>query len=675
MPKFASLNPAIRNQNGQQFVQPSAGTVNSATSSHPAMLMELPAGSMIVNGQYLDAKTLAPKFGKIPGPVSFNIQGSQVSGPHAIITSNFRQMTQLSNGLNSWLVSSYGRLNNNIYDPQYNKLHVYSCFPGGSGNNTGASPFNSRWGSVHLYLTTGSGSGPAYTVWDGVTEESAANININPAYASALAYTNPGYTPMAFRVDTSSPSSTRFLWCTQGASTTGVNGIAQLYSTTTNFQPLMSDTTNPLTFTPSLLQGTSLSVLGHTLFGVSNANTRAYLYSNTVFIWFFEMVSTGLITPNLTSPYTTYVFLKKMTYAGAETTIISYWPKGLDGTHWPTQNLQENGTSVSVIIPTFDIVAAPQIRFRKLVIDKINSSEIVSNLAIANDPAGTISSMIYRKNGYSQFLYTQRTAGGGTINDNGYRALKQIMTWQTTMPSGNTYIMMGVAQTAGDTDVNLVNYYKDGYRSFGNPQLDVNQQFNIWAWQLDAGLNTATYVSESDFKAVAPKYYFPLSTNWDTLYVGSMAEYPVDRVYAFNEQLLQWREIQSFPYNSYQVAVDGQNRLWTLNTQGTPYAFSWDSINLETVVVPYTASVTFANVDLLYLGTNISTTANVDVFDAYGTRKSASLTLTVVGGGMTFADGTTSNTFTTSSTVSTLYEFTVTGASYSRVVATINQVN
>ena len=437
----------------------------------------------------------------------------------------------------------------------------------------------------------------------------------------------------------------------------------------------MYDTTAAPNYNAGTTNSVTLAIMGLTQNGQLNASTRIYLYADNNSIWFYEFITNSAPLTNANNNTTQYIYLKKMSYGGTETIIIGYWPKGLDGTHWPTQNLNNTTANVSIIIPVFDYINTPQVRFKKLIIDKASSTEIVANLTVANDPGQTISTAIYNKNGYGN-LYASFTAGqgGGTVNDIAHRAMKNIMSWVTTMPSGNTYVMLGVTQFTNVDDFTFLNYFKNGTKSYGYPQLDANQQFKIWSFQLDAGLTTATYISESDFSQIAPKYYFPLNDNWNTLYVGSMADPAVDTIWVFNEQSYTYQKIQTLPYNAAQVCVDGQSRLWTVTTPGSNYATSRDELNLETITIPYTANVQFANVNLIYTGANISTTANVDVFDAYGTRKSASLTLTIVGSGMTFVDGTSSNTYTTSSSITTPYAFTVTGGNYSRIVATINQI-
>jgi hypothetical protein len=679
MPKFATVNPIYHYTAPTVFSLPQANGASSSYGALPAMIMELPAGSMIVNGQYVDAKTLTPKFGRIPGAVCANQASQSTSAPYAIVTSAFRQMTMMPTGMTSWLLSSYGRLNNNVYDSQYNKLHVYSVFPGTITYNSGypvAGGFPGKLTSPAVYNISPY-SPVAYSLWDGTTENSAADISISPAYSSAAAYNGQyGYTPMVFRIDTSVVSSTRYLWHTQGVYSYTVGTLAQqLWTTATQAYCLMYDTTAAPNYNAGTTQSASLVTLGQTLQGVSNADTRIFLYADNNSIWFYNFVTNAAPLTNANNNTTQYVYLKKMSYGGTETVIIGYWPKGLDGTHWPTQNLNNTTANVSIIIPVFDYINTPQVRFKKLLIDKASSTEIVSNITVANDPGQTISTAIYNKNGYGN-LYASFSVSqsGGTVNDVAYRSMKNIMSWVTTMPSGNTYVMLGVTQFTRDADTTFLNYFKNGAKSYGYPQLDANQQFKIWSFQLDAGLTTATYISESDFSQIAPKYYFPLNDNWNTLYVGSMADPAVDTIWVFNEQSYTYQKIQTLPYNAAQVCVDGQSRLWTITTPGPNYSTSRDELNLETITIPYTANVQFANVNLIYTGANIATTANVDVFDAYGTRKSASLTLTIVGSGMTFVDGTSSNTYTTSSSVTTPYAFTVTGGNYSRIVATINQI-
>lgn len=684
MPKFATINPIYKLNAGPGMNNLTQNNVTMTQGAQPALIMELPAGSMIVNGQYVDAKTLTPKFGRIPAPIVVGNNVTNTNGPpYAIVTANFRQMTLLGNGLNSWLVSAYGKLNNNIYDGQNNKLHVYSAFPGSSNV---AFSVNSPWPRAIGPTVTPqtSTSGPfSYSIWDGTTENANHDYTFNPAHGGAGVYSNYGFMPMLFRIDLTTPTSTRYLWHTQGFySTSSGTYYQQLYIGTpapTGQQYLMYDTTNPITHNPSTLQQTAVSTQNQTLVGTSFQHTRAFLYADNNYIWFWETQwnSTSLPGPariNHPTQTTQFLFLKKMTYGGTETTINNIIPKGLDGTHWPTQNLNETTSSVSIIIPTFEYVTTPRVIFRKLVIDKTSSTETFSNLVTPNDN-GNVSTRIYNTQGYGN-LYASYSQGGGVVNDDMWRGLKHILTWVTTMPSGNIYLNMGVEQMTTSPDSTLQNYFKPGYRSYGFPMLDVNQMFKIWTYQLDAGLTTATYISESDFSQTCPKYYFPLNDNWNTLYVGGMADYPQDTVWVFNEQYYQWQKVQTLPYNASQVAVDGQSRLWTVTQPGAGSNFRdvRDEINLETITLPYTANVVFANVNLIYTGANISTTANVDVFDAYGSRKSANVTLNIVGSGMTFIDGTTSNTYTTSSTVTTPYSFNVTSGSYARVVATINQI-
>jgi hypothetical protein len=685
MPKFATINPIYKNNASTGYNNLTQNNCAMTNGAQPAMLMELPAGSMIVNGQYVDAKTLTPKFGRLPAPVVVGTSSTATwTPPYAIITANFRQMTQLANGLNTWLISSYGKLNNNIYDGQYNKLHVYNAFPGSSNNGTGSIPgswYNKSWGPIVQPVA----SQPpfSYSVWDGTTENAAHDVTINPAWSTG--YSNSGYTPMVFRIDLTTPTSTRYLWHCQGFYAATVSGYyQQLYITSpaaSTQQALLYDTTNPLTHNPSTLQGASLISLNQVQVGPNLHHTRVFLYADNNFIWFWEMQNISGTNPAPSNAnyaptnLTQYLYLKKMTYGGTETTINSIIPKGLDGTHWPTQSLNDTVSSVSIIIPTFEYIGTPRVIFRKLVIDKASSSETLSNLTIPNDN-GNVSTRIYQTQGYAN-TYAQLavfTKGGGVINNDMYRAFKQMMSWVTTMPSGNIYLNLGVAQTTTDTDTTINNNYRNGNRCYGYPHIDANQQFKIWSWQLDAGLTTATYMSESDFSTIGPKYYFPLNDNWNTLYVGGIIEYPQDTIWVFNEQYYQWQKVQTLPYNATQVAVDGQSRLWTIVTPGNNWSTSKEEINLETITLPYTANVVFANTSLIFTGANISTTANVDVFDAYGTRRSANVTLNIVGSGMTFIDGTTSNTYATSSTVTTPYAFTVTSGSYTRVVATINQV-
>ena len=188
--------------------------------------------------------------------------------------------------------------------------------------------------------------------------------------------------------------------------------------------------------------------------------------------------------------------------------------------------------------------------------------------------------------------------------------------------------------------------------------------------------NTLTYHSIIDFpnRREMPTYYMPYNAAGTQLLVTTS-----HTLYSLNFSATNgWYISDSEPVSVRSMGIDSTGRVYigtrfsyydTANTQqdGRGYYSMYQYIPPNPVVV----EVTPASAELLYENTNINTSVTVNALNSSGTRVVANVRLVITNSCMTFTDGTTSKTITTSSSADTTVSVIVTGAGKPVIVASI----
>lgn len=141
------------------------------------------------------------------------------------------------------------------------------------------------------------------------------------------------------------------------------------------------------------------------------------------------------------------------------------------------------------------------------------------------------------------------------------------------------------------------------------------------------------------------------------------------RIYSFNNST-GWGLSSTITENVLACGRDSLDRIWYL-TRSSKYGSSEFDVHLLTPSLPVTISITPETTSYTYAGSNINSYINISAYNASGARLATSVKLVIEGASMTFSDGSTVKTITTSSSAETQANIIVTGAGYTNITASV----
>jgi hypothetical protein len=196
---------------------------------------------------------------------------------------------------------------------------------------------------------------------------------------------------------------------------------------------------------------------------------------------------------------------------------------------------------------------------------------------------------------------------------------------------------------------------------------------------LDEGCRTwVTYsVDPADPKAltyhsktiipVTPMNYYWLNDSRTLLAVLTGA---LTYIYSFNGNT-GWTLATTISDKIVEIGRDSLDRIWYVTQSDKDGGSFFPSIHLLTPTLPVTVSIVPASSDYTYAGSPINTTLTLNAINASGSRIATNVKVVIEGASMTFSDGTTIKTISTSSTADTTVNVIITGAGYTNVTASI----
>lgn len=141
-------------------------------------------------------------------------------------------------------------------------------------------------------------------------------------------------------------------------------------------------------------------------------------------------------------------------------------------------------------------------------------------------------------------------------------------------------------------------------------------------------------------------------------------------IYSFNASS-GWTLATTITDKIVEIGRDSLDRIWYVTQSDGPSGSSAPSIHLLTPSLPVTVSIVPATTSYTYAGSPINTTLTLNAINASGARIATNVKVVIEGASMTFSDGTTVKTITTSSSADTTVNVIITGAGYTNVTASI----
>ena len=623
-------------------------------------------GNIIINGTYHDAATLAPKLGRfdyVSDAGTTNMQTQVATNTQYPSNPNF----YLRGGVNwnmpyggCWYyVSGFGKLTTGLRDnTMFNRQYYLNLGKNSLDTWTGSMP---GWGYVFSSgFTDGGNTYNTTQIYDDTTDTAAFN-SYGPAAISAQGLT-AGFmfanvavagTPLNANVQVVGPNTdgSVYRW-SYGPGTTAAGTVGG--TTTANMFNFLPNQTSVGAYNPLHKD----AYYGHnaittTDYGTSSTTRHTQILTFTSnLVYFIEhtlSASAGTGNVNLTNVF----FVKKMTYAGTETTITSH-PQWMYGLKLPTPMLNETTLTANVVYPLFNTVTANasygNISLMRLDISKVLNSETLNLMSITNSPGQRIYNL----------LGVSNTIAPGTYNDTYWKYHSMFRTWNVTGTGGQNYLMMSFENTG----YSLASYNNNNNLTtlpatiYNNTVLNDNgggfarsQCFKIWSFTIDANYTSAVYQAESDFGNVYPRWYYPLRSDGMIQYMAAMDGTMTDRVIRFNESTYQWSIVNTLPYRADTVGIDSNSRIWVSSTYGANpvKGYGLSSLYLEGNVLPQIVTITPYSTSYSYSGGNITTNLSVSTTNIFGNLVAANVVVSLTGG-MVFANGTTSAYIATSNT-------------------------
>ena len=373
------------------------------------------------------------------------------------------------------------------------------------------------------------------------------------------------------------------------------------------------------------------------------------------------------------------------------------------GTYWRIQFLGYSSVDGSpLFINSYTSTATPKWNVTKFS-HASTTSPSVSQLYTysgAFTPGGTNAggdtTMRYRNTAFSHWYVDPRVVAGTTrvlykpYYDSAGNYHPVVVTWDTTNDTftreDDVTITGGLSSTYADTS-GIFN--ESSSLQYGNDNVTVNETFvsggvryiTVMHLQyqncLDEGSRTwVTYsIDAADPKALTHHStttipVTPMNIHWlnDTKTLMAVLTGGNTYIYSFNNAT-GWSLASTITDKIVEIGRDSLDRIWYV-TAGK-YGSSYPSLHLLTPSLPVTVTLTSAASDYTYSGSNINSTLTVNAINASGARIETNVKLVIEGSSMTFNDGTTIKTVTTSSSGDTSVPIIITGAGYTNVTASI----
>lgn len=137
-------------------------------------------------------------------------------------------------------------------------------------------------------------------------------------------------------------------------------------------------------------------------------------------------------------------------------------------------------------------------------------------------------------------------------------------------------------------------------------------------------------------------------------------------IYTFNATD-GWVKTTTFPYQVWSIGRDSAGKVYATTYNSGGYV----DIHLITATTPTSVVITPASSTYDYQGTTIDSTVAVSAFGSDGERLALSVDLEIEGSTMTFGDGTTTATVTTSDSADVNQAIKITGAGFSDIIARV----
>lgn len=642
-------------------------------------------GNIIVNGTYHDAVTLAPRLQR------FDWSGDSITGSNNLQTQaasgavyeprSFFQMRGLAGAMNwnmpygsCWYYASgYGKAQTSLRDNTVHQRQYYLNLGKWEFNTwTGSLP---GWGYVaHLGNTPSS----SVMIYDDSIEDARMNYSFSgQGLQGGFLFANVPVAGTAVNANVQAPSFNSigqvYRWCYSPHMT--ANGTVGGTTTTSGFNFAPNQTTVGA-YTPIRVDNiTAHNAVTTTTIGTSSAARHLHLLTFTSnLVYFVEHTlssSAGTGTENTTNVF----FVKKMTYAGVETAILSL-PQWMYGLKLPTQMINETNNTANVIIPYFNTVTANvsygNLSLLRLDISKVLNSESVSLMTITNSPG----QRMYNVAGIQNTI-----TGVSTYNDIYWRYHSVARTWIVNGVGGQNYLMLsfentGYSLASYNNNSNLTTQPSVIYAQTAlndNAQITRrNEFFRIWAFTLDANYTSAVYQAETDFGNNYPRWYYPLRSDGMIQYMSCMDNTTTDRVIRFNESTYKWDLVATMPYRADMIGQDSYGRIYVSSTYGAhpTTGHGLTSLYIEGNALPQTVTIAPYSSTYTYSGANISTNISVSTTNIFGNLVAANV-LVSLSGGMAFATGATSSYVATSSSAPVTVNTTVTSTAPISITGTI----
>ena len=620
-------------------------------------------GNIILNGTYHDAVTLAPRLQRFDWSGDTYGIGSNNMTTNAASNYMYEPRNQFTLRGATWgmnwnmpyggcwyYVTGYGKAQAAIQDTSMHQRQYYMNLGKSDLNTwTGQLP---GWGYV---LACGANPTHAVQVYDTAIEDARFNYSFaTQGMPGGFMFANTVVAGNALNSNIQAPSFNtigqvyRWFYCPHASAGGSTGG-----TTTANFFNFAPNQTSSVAYTPIRVD----TVYGHggvstATLGTSSASRHLQLLTFTPnLVYFIEHTlssTAGTGTENTTNVF----FIKKMTYSGTETTVISH-PQWMYGLKLPTQMINETANTANVIYPLFNPVTANvsygNLSLLRLDISKVLNSESISLLSITNSPGQRM----------YQVAGIQNTVTAiSTYNDIYWRYHAMARCWLHTGIGGQNYLNIsfentGYSLASYNNNNNLTTLPGTIYaQSALNDNAQItrrNEFFRVWTFTIDTNYTSAVYQAESDFGNVYPRWFYPLRSDGMIQYMSSMDGTVTDRVCRFDEPTYKWSVVATMPYRADQIGIDAQNRIYVSTAYGAHPAtgHGLTGLYLDSNVLPQTVSITpYANT-YTYSGANISTNISVTTTNIFGNLVAANVYVTL-SGGMIFNNGTTSAYIATS---------------------------
>lgn len=281
-------------------------------------------------------------------------------------------------------------------------------------------------------------------------------------------------------------------------------------------------------------------------------------------------------------------------------------------------------------------------------------------------------------NTYSSMVNTTSGAIGGNSHPLGADVRAIDGSWTSNPSSGGSnacpwHYKPHVFTLSGVNYVTFFMYDKSAIFDNGPNRWNIPGRRTAITYTLGAGTGNGagsdqelTFHSALTFNTVfdMPKNILPLNVG------GTLLAMPIQSqlaFYSFNAAT-GWNLTGTYPIEFRAIGLDSTNRLW-----GSSLEKGYGVLHAITPTVPVNISLVMASQNYSYTGSNISTSAILNAYDAEGSRIATTINLVIDGNTMLFASNNTRILqINTSSSADTTVALTITGGGINNIVANVN---